>query len=110
MATLTLGNLGTYLMREGDYTVRLRNRNLLNPCQYIFAILWFDGNQGLWTTQLVSQNMKTTRGASGRQFSEAKQQLISDVKDYVNEGYLITSVKSIAYSILPWLRRKSRQS
>lgn len=57
---------------EADYTVRLSNKNVPAPKKYIFALLWFNGNTGLWMARFLEQNVRIVFEESKKEFSEAK--------------------------------------
>lgn len=105
MARLTLERIQTFLEREGDYTIRLLNKNMPVPSRYIFALLWFNGNTGLWMARFLEQNLRAAVEESKKEFVEAKQTLIEKIGDYLSKGYEIRGLTS-GYDIPPWLQRK----
>lgn len=101
---LSLESVASALYREGDYTVRLFSR----PKQYLFALLRFDGDRGVWTVRVVDQNLRTLgEEETARTFQEAKQALIDTIHDLLLHlpEYKITTLQT-GYDIPPWLRRK----
>lgn len=101
----SLKTMETLLKMESDCTVRLLNSGMPTPKEYIFAILRFNGNTGLWTVRFVEQNMEPVFQESNKEFSEAKQKLLQEVGYYRSKGYKITAVTS-GYYIPPWVRSK----
>lgn len=106
MTKLTIENTKTFLEKEGDHTIRLFNKNIASPKQYIFAHLWFNGNTGLWVARFMPQNMRTVFEKSSKDFLQAKQILIEEIEHYLTKGYKITGYESgITYPPY-WLARK----
>jgi len=106
MTKLTIENTKTFLEKQGDHTIRLFNRNVAPPKQYIFAHLWFDGNAGLWMARFMGQNMRAVFEETKKEFSEAKQILIREIEHHISKGYKITVYESIISYPPPWLERK----
>lgn len=102
---LSLDNLEAFLGKEGDWTVRLLNRSIPPPEQYLFALLWFRGDTGLWVAHFLEQHLRVISEESNREFMVAKQILIEKIGDFISKGYKITAVSS-GYDIPPWLQRK----
>jgi len=105
MAELSLDNVKTFLEKEGDWTIRLLNKNLPSPKKYIFGLLRFDGNKNTWTVRFLQQNRTVNYENDRKSFLEAKQLLIEEIPTYLRNGYNITVLVS-GYEIPPWLQRK----
>ena len=105
MEEISIQRVESFLEREGDYTIRLLNKSVPPPKRYIFALLRFNGNTGLWMTRLLGQNMRPIFEESRKEFLEAKEILIQKIRDYVFKGYKVT-VMQTGYDIPPWLLRK----
>jgi len=106
MTKLTIENTKTFLEKEGNYTIRLLNRNVAPPKQYIFALLWLNGNTSLWMVRFIGQNMRALFEESRKKFPEAKQILIEEIEGYLSRGYKITGYESGITYPPPWLARK----
>ena len=102
---LSLDSIEIFLEKEGDWTVRLLNKSISPPKQYIFALLWFNDNTGLWMVRFLEQNMRPAFEESKKEFRAAKQILIEKARGYLSRGYKITGLTS-SYDIPPWLQRK----
>jgi len=102
---LSLDNIQSFLEREGDWTIRLLNKSIQPPKQYIFALLWFNGSTSLWTVRFLEQNLRPAFEESKKEFTGAKQILIEKARVYLSKGYKITVLAS-GYDIPPWLQRK----
>ena len=66
---LSLDNIETFLGKEGDWTVRLLNRGIPPPKKYLFALLWFNGDTGLWVARFLEQNLRVISEESNREFT-----------------------------------------
>jgi hypothetical protein len=105
MKELSLDIIDNYLNKEGDWTIRLLNKNLSSPRKYIFALLRFDGERNIWTVKFQQQNRIVSFEEDGKDYLEAKQLLMQKIPDYLQTGYKITVVAS-GYYIPPSLQRK----
>ena len=106
MTKFTIENTKTFLEKEDDHTIRLRNRNVASPKQYLFAHLWFKDNTSLWMVRFIGQNMRAVFEESRKEFPEAKQILIEEIERYLSRGYKITGYESGVTYPPPWLARK----
>jgi len=102
---LNLKDIEAFLARGGDYTVRLLNKRIAPPSRYIFALLWFNGNTGLWMARFLAQNMQPICEESKKEFQEARRILVHRLRDYMSKGYKVTAMQT-GYYVPPWLVRK----
>ncbi len=72
--------------REGDYTVRLLNKDTHKPERVIFGLLLFDGNISSWLIRFMTRKRVVMFADSRKRFEEARQVLIEKVDNYLDMG------------------------